>query len=91
MTRCAFPLVTGIVSAVESAVVVVGGMSAIGAPLYSIGIPKDSVLRYEKALKADKYLLVVNGTSDEAARARDILRSTRAASVDEHPSQPAAA
>jgi len=30
------------------------GLSAIGAGLYSIGIPKDSILRYEVALKADQ-------------------------------------
>lgn len=84
------PLVAAIVSAVESAAVV-GGLSAIGAALYSSGIPKDSVLRYETALKADKYLVVVNGTSDEVAKARDILRSTKAQSVDEHPMPQAAA
>ena len=40
------PLVTWIVSALEGAVVV-GGLSAVGAGLYSIGIPKDSLVRYE--------------------------------------------
>jgi len=28
----------------------------------SIGIPKDSVLKYDVALKTDKYVLVVHGT-----------------------------
>jgi len=51
-----------IASGVESALIV-GGLSAIGAALYSIGIPKDSVVRYETALRADKYLVVVNGAS----------------------------
>ena len=50
------PLVAWIVGALEGAVVV-GGLSAIGAGLYSIGIPKDSVLKYESALKADKFIL----------------------------------
>src|SRR6516164_11379865 len=45
------PLAAWIVSALEGAVVV-GGLSAIGAGLYSIGIPKDSVLHYDVALKA---------------------------------------
>src|SRR5580692_9506050 len=49
------PLVAWIVGALEGAVVV-GGLSALGAGLYSIGIPKDSILRYEVALKADKFL-----------------------------------
>src|ERR1039458_2121664 len=36
------------ISAVESAIVV-GGLSAFGAALYSIGVPKDSVIQYEAA------------------------------------------
>src|ERR1700734_1691130 len=39
------PLVAWIVAALEGAAVV-GGLSAIGAGLVSIGIPKDSVLQY---------------------------------------------
>ncbi len=50
------PLAASIVAALESAVVV-AGLSVLGAALYSIGIPKDSVVRYETAIKADKYLL----------------------------------
>src|SRR5579871_4076843 len=54
------PLVAWIVGALEGAVVV-GGLSVLGAGLVSIGIPKDSVLRYELALKADKFLLLAHG------------------------------
>ncbi|MGD0291988.1 MAG: general stress protein, partial [Candidatus Binataceae bacterium] len=38
------PLVAWIVGALEGAVVM-GGLSAVGAGLYSIGIPKDSVMK----------------------------------------------
>jgi hypothetical protein len=69
------PLVAWIVGALEGAVVV-GGLSALGAGLYSIGIPKDSVVQYEAALKADKFLLLAHGTADEVAKARDILQTT---------------
>jgi hypothetical protein len=69
------PLVSWIVGALEGAVIV-GGLSAIGAGLYSIGIPKDSGLQYEFALKADKFLLVSHGTTEEVARARDIIIAT---------------
>ena len=55
------PLVAWIVGALEGAVVV-GGLSALGAGLYSIGIPKDSVVKYETALKSDKFLLLAHGT-----------------------------
>src|ERR1700677_2533318 len=51
------PLVAWIVGALEGAVVV-GGLSAIGAGLYGLGIPKDSVVQYDLALKTDKFLLV---------------------------------
>ena len=60
-------LVAGIVSALESAAVV-GGLSALGAALYSIGIPKKSILQYETSIKAGKFILVVHGTPDEVTR-----------------------
>src|SRR5277367_597936 len=40
------PLVAMIIGALENAAVV-GGVSAIGAGLFSLGVPKDSVLQYE--------------------------------------------
>jgi uncharacterized membrane protein len=77
------PLVAWIVGALEGAVVV-GGLSALGAGLYSIGIPKDSVVKYEAALKSDKFLLLAHGTADEVAKARDILQTTHAMEVAVH-------
>jgi hypothetical protein len=77
------PLAAWIVGALEGAVVV-GGLSALGAGLYSIGIPKDSVLKYETAIKADKFLLVAHGTAAEAAKAKDILAATRPADLNQH-------
>jgi len=70
-------------SALEG-VVVIGGLSAIGAALFSIGIPKDTVLRYEKAIKADRFLLIVHGTSSEVERARDILKRAGPTQIDVH-------
>jgi uncharacterized membrane protein len=66
------PLVGWIIAGLEGAAVV-GGVSALGAGLASIGIPKDSILKYEVALKTDKYLLVVHGTADQVLKAKDIL------------------
>jgi uncharacterized membrane protein len=77
------PLVAWIIGALEGAVVV-GGLSALGAGLYSIGIPKDSVVKYETALKSDKFLLLAHGTADEVAKARDILQTTHAVEVSVH-------
>src|SRR6202453_2587957 len=63
------PLVAWIVGALEGAVVV-GGLSAIGAGLYGLGIPKDSVVQYDLALKTDKFLLLVNGSAADIEKAR---------------------
>jgi hypothetical protein len=70
-------------AAIENAVVV-GGLSALGAMLYSLGIPKDSVLRYETELKADNFLVMVHGTEAEAARAKDILGTENPLRLDTH-------
>jgi uncharacterized membrane protein len=80
------PLVAWIVGALEGAVVV-GGMSALGAGLFSIGIPKDSVVRYETALKSDKFLLLAHGTAEEVAKAKEILHATHPLEVAVHGAQ----
>ena len=77
------PLVAWIIGALEGAVVV-GGLSVLGAGLYSIGIPKNSVVKYELALKSDKFLLLAHGTTDEVAKARDIMQTTHPVEVAVH-------
>jgi len=77
------PLVGWLVGALESAVVV-GGLSALGAALFSLGIPKDSVLRYETALKTDKFLLVAHGSTDEITRAKEVLGRTKPETLEHH-------
>lgn len=84
------PVVAWIVGALEGAAVV-GGLSAVGAGLYSMGIPKDSVLQYELALKTDHFLLMVHGTAKEVAAARGIIASTRPFNLTVHAPQVAAA
>jgi uncharacterized membrane protein len=71
------PLVVWIIGALESAVVM-GGLSALGAALYSIGIQKDSILQYETQVKNGKLLLVAHGTPQEVQRAKDLLDQTEA-------------
>jgi uncharacterized membrane protein len=84
------PVVTWIVGALEGAAVF-GGLSAIGAGLYGMGIPRDSIVRYELALKTDKFLLMVHGTASEVERARDIIETTRPAHVTLHTAEVAVA
>ena len=69
------PLVAWIIAGLEGAAVV-GGVSAVGAGLVSIGIPKDSVLKYDVALKTDKFVLVVHGSAEEVDKAKDIIAGT---------------
>ena len=42
-----------------------------------MGIPKDSVVEYETALKTDKLLLTVHDTASEVERARSVIQGTR--------------
>ena len=75
------PLVMWIVGALEEAAVV-GGLSALGAALYSIGIPKNSVMQYETEVKNGKLLLVVHGTPEEVAARQGLLSQTEATDND---------
>jgi uncharacterized membrane protein len=77
------PAVAWIVAALEGAVVV-GGLTALGAGLYSIGIPEKSILQYESSLKAGKFMLVVHGTADEVTRAKEILTASGASEAEVH-------
>jgi hypothetical protein len=71
--------------AIENAVIL-GGLSALGAALFSIGIPKNSVLQYEAAVKADGFLVMAHGTAQDVARAKAILGSMNPARIDTHES-----
>ncbi len=72
------------VFAVVEGAVVVGGLSAVGAAIYGLGIPKDSVIAYETALKADGFLIVAHGSVNEMARAKTILEAMHPARLDLH-------
>ena len=78
-------LAAAAISAVEGAVVV-GGLSALGAALSSIGVPKNSVIAYETAIAADGFLVVVHGDDAEVRRAKEILGTSHATRVDIHSS-----
>jgi hypothetical protein len=69
------PLAMMIGGALEGAVVTVG-LTALGAGLYILGIPKDSIVKYETALKSDKFLVIAHGSAGDVARAKSIMEST---------------
>ncbi len=68
------PIVSVIVGALEGAIIV-GGMSALGVGLLNMGIPRDQIIKYEMALRFDKYLLIVHGDTNEIARANSVLNA----------------
>jgi hypothetical protein len=83
------PVVAWIVAGLEGAVEV-GALGVLGAGLYSIGIPKDSIVKYEAALKTDQFLLIAHGTPAEVDKAKQIIEATHPAQFSSHSSETAA-
>jgi hypothetical protein len=80
------PLVAWMVAALEGAVIV-GGLSALGGALASIGIPNNSIVQYETDIKAGKFMMIVDGSPDEVTRAKELLSHGKASSVELHLSE----
>jgi len=76
LVAMAGPIVAALVGALEGAMVV-GGLSVLGAALTQIGVPKDQVIKYETALKVDKYVLMVHGSTEDAAKVRTVLATAK--------------
>jgi hypothetical protein len=77
------PLAASIAGGLQGAVVG-GGLSALVGALSALGVPKDSVVRYETAVKADKFLVIVQGGGDTTRRAHEILTAAGSADVQAH-------
>ena len=72
-----------VVAAMEGAVVV-GGLSGLAAALYGLGIPEDSVIEYETAVKADGFIVMAHGAADEIGRAKLILEDNNPFRLNVH-------
>jgi hypothetical protein len=59
--------------------------------MFSIGVPKNSILKYEASLKTGKYMVVFHGTPDEVTRVKETLTGLDAAETDVHMSDAAMA
>ena len=81
------PMVAWIVGALESAVVI-GGISALGAALASVGIPENSIIQYETSIRAGNFMMLVHGTKDEVTRAKSILSTSGASNTQLHITAP---
>lgn len=75
------PFVHMLVAGLEGAAVV-GGVGVVGAALAGLGVPKRSIVKYERQLKANKYLLIAHGRADEVEAAREILDQTAATETE---------
>jgi hypothetical protein len=78
LVALAGPIVTSLVAVMESAAIM-GGLSAIGATLFSMGIKEEDAIKYEKALLADSFVLLIHGTEAETVKARELLTSLKPA------------
>lgn len=61
-----------------------GAVGALGGVLASIGLPKDSVLKYQSEVKAGKYLLIAHGEEAQIDAAKDLLQALKPASLELH-------
>jgi hypothetical protein len=78
------PLAGWIVGALEGAAVG-GAAGVIAAALGSIGIPNDSVVKYELDVKAGKFLVLARGTPEMISHAHVVLGTTGASLLATHP------
>ncbi len=77
------PLGAVIMGGIEGAVLT-GGLSALGAALFSIGIPQNTVIDYEEEIKADGFIMLMEGTPQEIEQARALLGQSQAKQIDTH-------
>jgi hypothetical protein len=71
------PLVGWLVEALDKGVMV-HGLSPLGAALVGKGVPPEAMIAYERAVRAEEFLLVTSGPSASVAKARSLLESTGA-------------
>lgn len=77
------PLVDGFIAGLEGAPAA-RGFGAFGTGLSRLGIPGDSVLRYESELCSNRLLLIAHGEPEELLRAKETLHNTRPEEVNLH-------
>lgn len=76
-------LAATLISGLEGAILG-GGVSALSAALYSIGVPRDTILEYEAALKSDGFLVMAHGSAAEMKRAKEVLATLSPVQVETH-------
>lgn len=77
------PLVGWIVASLEGAAVG-GAAGVLAAAFASLGIPNDSVVKYEHAVRTGSYLVLARGDADMVEHARSVLATTGATLLATH-------
>jgi hypothetical protein len=49
-----------------------------------LGIPKDSIVRYETAIKSGRFVLIAHGTVEDTTSAQEIIRRTAPEMMEHH-------
>ncbi len=58
--------------------------TSFNSVLSGFGIPRNSILKYEIAIKADKYLVIAHGSRGEVEKAKEIIESCDIFNVTMH-------
>ena len=61
-----------------------GELNVLGTGFFSLGIPKNIIIEYEAAIRADSFVVMACGDADQMAQAREILAGTPASRIDAH-------
>lgn len=80
MLGLAGPVAAALVGALEGAALGAGA-SALGAALVQMGLPEHAAMRYESALKVDKYVLLVHGNAQDLHQVHQLLAAEHLAAA----------
>lgn len=67
-------LMISVIEVMREGAVVDGSMTGLREALFNYGVPRDSAIRYEAAVKANGFVIVAYGPEDETVRASAILQ-----------------
>jgi hypothetical protein len=76
-------LASALLGGVEGAVAGAATTGVLGW-LFSLGIGKQHILKYEQSVQAGKYLVIAHGTPDDVNKAKQVLAGTKPAELNVH-------
>jgi hypothetical protein len=76
-------LASALLGGVEGAVAGAATTGVLGW-LFSLGIGKQHILKYEQSVKAGKYLVIAHGTPDDVNKAKQVLAGTKPTELNVH-------